>query len=287
MKSMNAGSGNLDALRREIDEIDDAMHDLLMRRVDVVRRIGSLKGPNATAIYRPEREAQLLRRLIERHHGALPVSAIARIWREILIASTRLQGDFSLGVFRSETDTSVWQVARSHFGDTTPAAAYNTPSQVINAVTSGEASIGLLPVPQQDDETPWWPTLMGEDVPRVIARLPFIVSQAGGNHDGAGALVVSRSEALPSGFDRSLLVLEIEIPVSRGRVVEAFAGSDIEVGQQIVQGDGSGDGPQLHLLDVAGYIKADDVRMAAAGLLLGAVRMSRLGGYAVPVTVTT
>ena len=282
---MDAGSGSLEALRREIDKIDDAMHDLLKQRVEIVRQIGTLKGPSNAVIYRPEREAQLLRRLVDRHHGPLPATALARVWREVLAASTRLQGDFSLGVFRSDADSSVWRVARSHFSDDTPATTYNSPSQVINAVTRGEASVGLLPVPQQDDAAPWWPTLLGEEVPRVVSRLPFIVSQADSARDRGGALVIARNEAQPSGADRSLLVLEIGTPASRGKVIEALTGSDISVGQQIVQSDGSSDGSRLHLLDVEDYVEADDARLASAGLLLDVVRITRLGGYAEPVTV--
>lgn len=285
MKSMDAGSGSLDALRREIDEIDDSMHDLLMRRAEIVRRIGALKGPDKSVIYRPEREAQLLRRLVERHRGDLPVLAIMRIWREILNASTRLQGDFSLAVWRSDDDATVWQVARGHFGSDVSATPFNSVSQVINAVTRGEASIGLLPAPQQDDTTPWWPTLLGDDVPRVVSRLPFLTTRGSGIQDGAEVMVIARAEAQPSGADRSLLVLEIETPVSRGRVVDALAGSGLDVGQQIVAGDGSGAASQLHLLDVLDYVKADDPRLAAASLLLGVVRVTRMGGYAVPVIV--
>jgi chorismate mutase-like protein len=282
---MDAGSGSLETLRREIDEIDDAMHDLLMRRAEIVRRIGALKRPDTAVIYRPEREAQLLRRLIDRHAGAMPVTAIVRIWREILTASARLQGDFSIGVFRSETDVSAWRVARSHFGDGTPATAYNSVSQVINAVTRGEASIGLLPVPQQDDATPWWPTLLGDAVPRVVARLPVVVTPAAAN-DGAGALVIARGESLPSGLDRSIMVIEVGAPVSRARVFDSLDGSGIAVGAQLVYNPGGSDGPQLHYLDIADYVTADDARLAAAGLLLDAVRVTRLGGYAVPMTVT-
>ncbi len=282
---MNAGSGSLEALRREIDTIDDQMHDLLMQRVEIVRRIGALKGPSDAVIYRPEREAQLLRRLVGRHHGTLPVTDVARVWREVLTASTRLQGDFSLGVFRSDADLSVWQIALSHFGGDTPAIAYNSPSQVINAVTRGEASIGLLPMPQQDDKAPWWPTLLGEDVPRVVSRLPFIVTRTEAAHDGRGAMVIARNEALPSGADRSLLVMEIGVPASRGKVVETLAGSGIMVGQQIVQNGGDTGGSRLHLLDVEDYVTADDARLASAGMLLDTVRVTRLGGYATPITV--
>ena len=74
----------LDDLRREIDEIDDEMHDLLMRRTTVVDAIGALKKSDGVPAIRPGREATILRRLITRHEGKFPRALVVRIWREIL-----------------------------------------------------------------------------------------------------------------------------------------------------------------------------------------------------------
>ena len=63
---MSHDSNNLSDLRREIDDIDDAMHDLLMRRASVVERVKQLKKKNGNVIYRPGREAEIMRRLAER-----------------------------------------------------------------------------------------------------------------------------------------------------------------------------------------------------------------------------
>ena len=72
-------------LRRAIDVIDDEMHDLLMRRVEIVERIGVLKDAAPGGLYiRPEREAQILRRLVSRHSGRFPAAVVARTtpgWR--------------------------------------------------------------------------------------------------------------------------------------------------------------------------------------------------------------
>ncbi|MFM7416430.1 MAG: chorismate mutase, partial [Alphaproteobacteria bacterium] len=62
----------LQALRAEIDALDDAMHDLLMRRAGVVARMAASRAKvGAGSPLRPGREAAVLRRLLARHSGAL------------------------------------------------------------------------------------------------------------------------------------------------------------------------------------------------------------------------
>ena len=84
---MNDAPRSLDALRREIDTVDDALHDLLMQRAALVGEIGALKSGERTTVFRPAREALLLRRLLARSDGALPTGALVRIWSEIIAAS--------------------------------------------------------------------------------------------------------------------------------------------------------------------------------------------------------
>ena len=71
-KPMSASPPSLEELRREIDEIDDAIHDLLMRRAQVVEQVGIAKRPD-NQIVRPGREAVILRRLAARHTGSFPL----------------------------------------------------------------------------------------------------------------------------------------------------------------------------------------------------------------------
>src|SRR3546814_15977852 len=91
---MSDNTPSLDDLRREIDEIDDAIHDLLMRRTELARQIGRAKGQGAVFM-RPGREARVLRRLVARHTGPFPKPVVTRIWREILPGFPRLQGPFA------------------------------------------------------------------------------------------------------------------------------------------------------------------------------------------------
>jgi chorismate mutase/prephenate dehydratase len=75
-----AAGADLPALRAELDRLDDAVHDLLMRRAEVVQQVGAL-GVKGAVPLRPGREASIVRRLLARHRGAFPAAGIVRLWR--------------------------------------------------------------------------------------------------------------------------------------------------------------------------------------------------------------
>ncbi len=82
-------------LRRRIDEIDDRLQDLLTERVSIVSRVADSKQRSGgVAPHQPAREAEILRRLVARNNGAMPAASLVRIWRELLAATTRMQGAF-------------------------------------------------------------------------------------------------------------------------------------------------------------------------------------------------
>ncbi|MBK1658585.1 chorismate mutase [Paracraurococcus ruber] len=104
----------LGALRAEIDRLDDALHDLLMRRAAVVADLAASRVKGGTSPLRPGREAMILRRLLGRHQGALPGDAVVRLWREIFGASSAMQGGFTVALHAP--DAAQARLARDHFG---------------------------------------------------------------------------------------------------------------------------------------------------------------------------
>jgi chorismate mutase len=77
---MTSDSPTLSDLRREIDQIDEALHDLLMKRAAVVDGVRAAKRQDGGGAFRPAREAQVLRGLVRRHHGSLPRGLVVRQW---------------------------------------------------------------------------------------------------------------------------------------------------------------------------------------------------------------
>lgn len=278
----------LDDLRREIDKIDDTIHDLLMRRTQVVERVGSQKSAQGGGPFlRPAREAVVLRRLMARHTGALPPSVVVRIWREMMSSLTRLQGPFAVAVYQPEDRRGFWDIARDHFGSVVPMTAVNSPQAAVRAVTEGTATVGVVPFPAEDDRDPWWRFLINADArtPRIIARLPFAGrgNARGEDHD---ALVIGLIENEPTGDDRTLLAVELGTDLSRGRLKDMLEASGLPPLSFCTWHAPAPRGLSVSLVEIAGFVDGQDQRLGEISARLDDAqvpsRVNALGGYAVP-----
>lgn len=279
---------SLEALRDEIDRLDDQLHDLLMRRADLVAQVAEAKRGTADAVMRPGREATVMRHLLERHHGPLPRAAVARIWREIISAMVRLQGPMTVAVYAPEKSVGYWDLARGHYGSSTPMTLHRSPNSVLRAVTENAGTAGVLPMPQEDDVDPWWPGLAGgsEDGPRIIARLPF-VGQGEGRFEDLSALVVGTCESDETGEDASYLIVSVERGVSRAKLQEHLNSVGL-AGHTVATTDSTGDRfEEAHFVEIGDFVARKDDRIGALiSRAEGAVnRVVRVGGYAAPFRV--
>jgi len=258
---------DLGALRAELDRIDDELHDLLMRRAEVVKQVAGAK--NGVAL-RPGREAAILRRLLARHEGALPPQTVVRIWRELLAGTTAMQGPFVIAVCDHDPGAGFTQAAREQFGALTPLRVHGSAAQAVADVSAGRATVAVLALPSETEapRDAWWMALLQKDEPRihVVARLPFWTRRPEGAPT-TQALVVAAIAPDPSGADRSLLGLELDLNVSRGRLTTALGSAELSPGQIILRRDPGV--PAAHaLVEVQGYVADDDPRLARLGSVL-------------------
>jgi chorismate mutase / prephenate dehydratase len=180
---MTGANDALNALRREIDEIDTALHELLMRRAKVVENVGRVKGRSNTAVFAPGREAMVARKLLARHGGKFPRQSLLRIWREMIPAFSSMQAPFPVAVYAAPDNQRCWDLARDHFGSYVPMTCYDNAAVVIERVASGQDVVGILPAPV-DGDTAWWRLLNHKDRPCVVSSLPF----ASGSNAQSGAV---------------------------------------------------------------------------------------------------
>ena len=163
-------------LRSEIDRIDETMHRLLMERSEIIDRLVEVKRSQkeGASAFRPAREADMMRRLVERHHGHLPLDTVESIWRVIIATFTYIQAPYSVHADLSIGEPAMRDSARFHFGFTVPFIAHMGARGVIEAVEASKGDLGLLPVAPYTRSDPWWTALEGADRLKVIARLPFV-----------------------------------------------------------------------------------------------------------------
>ena len=223
---MSTALPTLADLRRRIDELDDALHDILIERAGIVETVGALKQRDATPPLRPGREAQIIHRLLARHRGAFPKATLVRLWRELLAGTIAIQVDLQIAVYAWMS--GLWDLARDHYGSQTAMSGFRSAGEVLRALGDGRAMLGVLPMPGQQDGEAWWRFLVGSDAPvlRVIARLPF-GARGNARADGGDALVVGAIDPEESGADRSLFMIEIGDDISRARLLTALNGIGI------------------------------------------------------------
>ena len=175
VKSPRQATPSLADLRREIDRIDADMHALLIERGEIIDRLIAVKKTEETgSAFRPAREAEMMRRLVQRHHGSLPLDTAESIWRVIISTFTYVQAPFSVHADLSGGDASMRDSARFHFGFTVPFVPHMGAATVVEAVTESKGDLGLVPAFAIAGSGPWWTALEFESAPKIIARLPFV-----------------------------------------------------------------------------------------------------------------
>jgi chorismate mutase len=164
---------SLAELRKEIDAIDEGVHRLLMQRGDIIDRLIQVKQTQEVgSAFRPAREADMMRRLVERHRGILPLDTVESIWRVIISTFTYVQAPFSVHADVSVGESAMRDSARFHFGFTVPYVAHFSATAAVEAVAKSKGDLAL--VSATSSRTPWWLSLEASGAPKIIARLPFV-----------------------------------------------------------------------------------------------------------------
>ena len=176
-KSPRKNAPTLVDLRREIDRIDADMHALLIERGEIIDRLIAVKKTEETgSAFRPAREAEMMRRLVQRHHGSLPLDTAESIWRVIISTFTYVQAPFSVHADLSAGDALMRDSARFHFGFTVPFVPHMGAATVVEAVTESKGDLGLVPAFAIAGAGPWWTALEFANAPKIIALLGFAVA---------------------------------------------------------------------------------------------------------------
>lgn len=144
---MAKDTDKLDDTRRRIDALDADIQRLISERAELAFQAGQSKGelPHAVDYYRPEREAQVLRGVLERNHGPLSDSEMLRLFREIMSACLARQEPLKVAYLGPE-GTFTQQAVHRHFGHSVLAMGHAAIENVFEQVQGGEADFGVVPI---------------------------------------------------------------------------------------------------------------------------------------------
>lgn len=138
---------DLDEVRQRIDELDERIQGLISERAGLAQAVRSAKDEAATPAeyYRPDREAQVLRRVIERNDGPLADSVMLHVFREIMSACLAQQEPLRVAYLGPE-GTFTQQAVFRQFGHSVSATPASGIDEVFRSVHGGEVDFGVVPV---------------------------------------------------------------------------------------------------------------------------------------------
>jgi chorismate mutase / prephenate dehydratase len=141
-------------IRKQIDSVDERIQSLLNERAGLAKKVGLSKNAEGRTVdfYRPEREAQVLRAVLERNKGPLRNEEVVRLFREIMSACLAQQEPLKIA-FLGPEGTFSQQAVFKHFGHSVRALPLGTINEVFHEVHAGNADFGVVPIENSTEGT--------------------------------------------------------------------------------------------------------------------------------------
>ncbi|MDH3512123.1 MAG: prephenate dehydratase [Gammaproteobacteria bacterium] len=146
-KALSAEQPDLAELRQKIDAVDEVIQSLINQRAGFAQQVAVTKGEDARSVdfFRPEREAQVLRAVVERNQGPLTDEEMVRLFREIMSACLAQEEPLKVGYLGPE-GTFTQSAVYKHFGHSVRALPLATIDEVFHEVEAGAADFGVVPI---------------------------------------------------------------------------------------------------------------------------------------------
>ena len=152
-KNKAPGLPSLEELRGKIDALDAQLQELISERARLAQQVGEVKGFSSTAeFYRPEREAQVLRSVVERNKGPLRDEEMVRLFRELMSACLAQEEPLKVAYLGPE-GTFTQSAVLKHFGHSVRGLSVPTIAEVFHEVEAGVADFGVAPVENSTEGT--------------------------------------------------------------------------------------------------------------------------------------
>ena len=161
----------IDKLRKQIDKIDFQILDLLKRRSKIAEKIG--KEKKSSNLFRPERQANILRNILKKNGNNLNPLYILSFWRSIFLSQIDVQGGIKL-LLSNNIANSYIKTIYDYFSHDIEVITMNNTSKALEKVYNGKNILTILPYPSYNKGAQWWTNKRLEKL-YGIAALPFFL----------------------------------------------------------------------------------------------------------------
>ena len=136
---------SLEELRKKIDECDSRLVELLNERARIVVEVGKHKNKTAGAIYAPDREKAVLKKITDENAGPLPNKTLMAIWRELMSGSFHLENPLRIAYLGPQGSFS-HSAAMLKFGQSVEYEAVTDIRSIFDEVSKEHSDLGIVPI---------------------------------------------------------------------------------------------------------------------------------------------
>jgi chorismate mutase/prephenate dehydratase len=163
--SENQQNKTLALFREQIDEIDLKILNLLKDRMAVIKNVGDLKKSYNEKFYiRSNREADMIKNLVNLAENKFPKSTIINIWRKIITTANMSEQELRIAIHNPKNISDYTYLIREYYNNDVPIINYDSANSVVSDLENNNAQIGIFALPSSNDESDkkedtkenWW-----------------------------------------------------------------------------------------------------------------------------------
>ncbi len=267
--SENQQNKKLALFREQIDEIDLKILNLLKDRMEIVKNVGELKKSYNEKFYiRANREADMIKNLVNLADNKFPKSTIINIWRKIITSANMSEQALRIAIHNPRNITDYTYLVREYYNNDVPIFNYDSANSVVAELENQQAQIGIFALPdsnedfdkKEDTKENWWISLANNRIGlKVFAKIPFVeFAQKDKNYNSIQLVAVAIKEAEKSISDKTLITIETGKEVNKYAIITAFKEVGLEgkilKSTQVMQFDGI----KFHLIEIEGFYLEND-----------------------------
>ena len=258
--SENQQNKKLALFREQIDEIDLKILNLLKDRMEIVKNVGELKKSYNEKFYiRSNREADMIKNLVNLSENKFPKSAIINIWRKIITTANMNEQPLKIAIHNPKNISDYVYLTREYYNNDVPIINYDSANSVVSDLENNNAQIGIFALPNSNDDGDkkedtaenWWISLANNRIGlKIFAKIPFVeFEQKEKNFNSIQLVATAIKEPEKSSSDNTLITIETGKEISKSSILSAlnevgFEGKILK-SAQIIQFDGI----KFHLIE--------------------------------------
>ena len=265
----NQQNKQLALFREQIDEIDLKILNSLKDRMAIIKNVGELKKSYNEKFYiRSNREADMIKNLVNLSENKFPKSAIINIWRKIITTANMNEQALRIAIHNPKNISDYVYLTREYYNNDVPIINYDSATSVVSDLENNNAQIGIFALPNSNDDGDkkedttdnWWISLANNRIGlKIFAKIPFVeFEQKEKNFNSIQLVATAIKEPEKSNSDNTLITIETSKETSKSSILSAlqevgFEGKILK-SAQIIQFDGI----KFHLIELNGFYLEND-----------------------------